>query len=351
MKRIGIMTFYFAHNYGAVWQAYALKNYLDINGKNEVNFIQFIPKKLNVYYSLNPFNDLNSLRSIKSMFGKILRNPKKVYQYIKFEQFISTKLGCTIDLNALNKNYDIFITGSDQVWNDNITGEYDEYFLSFSNNSKKISYAASFGKQNISSSTKEKIDKYLPKFDAISVREQSGINLINEIIISKVSRVCDPVFLFSKQDWEKEIEKKKLINGEFILYYSLEANDKLFNKSILLSKELNIPIFGIHPQCFNYGREVKSLRSVGPLEFLWLIKNAKVVCSNSFHAVAFSIIFEKHLFHLPHITLGSRSKELLILLGIHEEDLENVLDISKTDKSKLNELIKNSKVFLEKNVL
>lgn len=347
MKRIGILTFHFAHNYGGQLQAYALKSFLTDQGK-DVSFIGFAPQKMLDSYSLNPFKNI---KSYKSIIKKMLVYSKRKKQYDKFESFIEQQLG-------FNKNkewspetnyYDVVITGSDQVWNGDITGNYSEYYLSFVQNAKKISYAASFGKSEVSEETLRLITKYLPKFEAVSVREKSGCEVVKKAANIDVVQVCDPVFLLPKEYWTSLVTDINVLKEDFILYYSLENNKELYHRTVELSKKLNIPIYGIHPLCQKQGEEINLLQDIGPLEFIWLINNAKIVCSNSFHAVAFSVILNKKLLHLPHKTLGGRSVELLQTLGITKEDLDQVVDIEKFDYSKLKEVIRHSKMFLKDN--
>ncbi|WP_043551200.1 polysaccharide pyruvyl transferase family protein [Ruminococcus albus] len=201
INRIGIITFHFAYNYGAVLQALALSNFLTNNSYN-VKIINYYPPELHHEYSLNPFDS----RSKGEILGKAKLFFKRKRQYALFDNFVINNLTITDNvtkdkLGLLNSDFDCFITGSDQVWNDAFLNDSSPYFLSFVDSEKmSISYAASFGNKRISNEISENIKKYLPLFSWVSVRERFGVNILNLSHINS-DLVIDPVFLLSLDEW------------------------------------------------------------------------------------------------------------------------------------------------------
>lgn len=312
-KRIAILTFYFAHNYGAMLQAYALKKYLE-DLDNIVDIIPYYPEYLKQGYTISPF--LSGL-SIRRRIYNTLLYLKRYQQAKKFEMFkkkLITEEEFS-DKNTLIKliaSYDIVVFGSDQIWNDKIIGEDSTYFGA-GINSTKISYAASLGVKNLSDNQKENIKKYLPRFQAVSVREENGRQHVHKYI-SDVKVVCDPVFLLSLKKWE-EMEKSVEIPPKYILLYLLENNRTLYEYGKNYAKINHMDLCEIHPTRGICHFGAKQMKNIGPEEFLYLIKNASVVCTNSFHAVAFCIIYQKKLIHIPNSSSPERSVFILEKAG------------------------------------
>jgi hypothetical protein len=218
----------------------------------------------------------------------------------------------------------IYIVGSDQIWNDEITNGLDgNYFLDFVKHSKKTSYSASFGKEEITCD-KEKIVNYLESFDCIAVRESSGKKILQELGFDDVKVTLDPVFLLDKLDYKMLSEKPTF--SDYLLIYTLENNENIIQAARKISKEKNLKIVTIGSYLNRYKSDIH-LRSTGPKEFLGLIDNAEYILTNSFHAVCFSIIFEKQF---TYIDLNNNR-------GTRIENILNVCKLSNRKLSKLND--------------
>jgi len=299
-------------------------------------------------------------KSAKSIVSRLLRMPYKICQYHIFNDFISTLYGgkkIFSDRDTLvrvENKYDAIIVGSDQVWNDSITGASDEYYLpKLRNDTLKISYAASFGKKELSVYQKDCISRYLPSFLALSIREEDGCDDIKGIIKKDAQIVLDPVFLTSKQDWMVQCSKSRRKEPEekYMLFYSLSFDPELIRFANKIAAEQNLKIYSIHPTAMKCRVNGTQLFNVGPYEFLSLIKNAEIVCTDSFHATAFSVIFEKKYGHIRKYDKESRVESLLHRLNAYKNaeklNASNVImDLSDVDKLNLDELVKNSKDFL-----
>ena len=345
MNKIGILTFQFAHNYGALLQAYALKEYLDKYYTVEV--LNYIPKKVKYEYSINPFFS----NSFKVFLGKIKKIPKRMKQYSKFESFkkeflhLDKKIYKEEDFERKVSQLDYVVVGSDQVWNTSLTGNIETYF-SVPGAKNKISYAASFGSTDIDTFQKETIGKYLREYNAISVREKSAVDIIKNETNINVDLVCDPVFLLSKDKWNALISKisRKEIKDKYILFYSLKNDLELRKIAKKISNDTNLPIFCIHPTMSKFFDGEKLLNDVGPIEFVWLISNAHCVVSDSFHATAFSIIFRKKMYYYDASNHNTRVKSIIDILNIDAK--ENKYDFSSIDVNRLNNIVKTSQHFL-----
>lgn len=344
--RISILTFHFVENYGAQLQAYALQTYLQSMG-NEVEIFDFRPSKLIDDYKIIHF------KSLKKMIADLLRLRTRKKQTEKFKDFMNENLNLSLERydDTLNiKNFintkDVFICGSDQIWNLPLTGYSYQYFLNFINGNKcnKISYAASFG-DSIQDKDKELINSYLKEFHALSVRENSSVDIINNLTNKSSACVLDPVFLLSANQWRNlSFYDTTLVSKSYILIYDLigRGDKTLIKKAKIEAKRLNKKIISIHPLTTKrYGIDY-NLYDVGPKEFLWLIDNAEMIFTNSFHATSFSLIFQKKFVVNHRKGKLSRTKALLKLLSMECKN-----DISMIPGEDIQIINKENQIFLD----
>lgn len=346
--KIGIFTFYHAHNYGASLQAYALKTYLE--SKNyDVKIIEYVPNGMKNIYSINPFV---YSKGILQVGKKAIRSMKRFKQYMIFRDFIMRELACEGEFSWEQQMNECgtLITGSDQVWNTGITSNDDIYFLPFDNNKIKLSYAASIGSTKNIKQLEIYLNEYVTKFQGVSVREASSISLIENILKIKPTLVCDPVFLLSKNEWHNFAVGVNPEKQPYILYYSLQFNQQLYDETIKLANEQNLKIYAVHPTNQSMGKGVINLNGIGPREFVSLIENAQYVSTNSFHALVFSIIFEKDVLHYQHRDLGVRTVDLLMLMGVNRSDVDGLIMTKSLNYQDLETVIDNSKIFLSNNI-
>lgn len=298
--KIGILTFHKAKNYGALLQAYALQKKINDNNY-EAEIIDYDCPKFKNMYSLFNFKNI---RNIKSFFRELVTTYYKFQKYNKFNNFIKKYIKISNrkninrnGLNELNELYDIFITGSDQVWS-NSCADFDKtYFLDFVNNKeKKNSYAASFGMKEIPPLQNEEYKKLLNDFNKISVREERGKEIIEkELNVGNATLVCDPTFLLKKSEWE-EIALKNKIKDKYILVYDLYNSKSLINFVKDIAQKYNYKIISLQSRLKKDIEDSIAIRTAGIEEFITLFKNAEIVVTNSFHGTVFSIIFNKKFF-------------------------------------------------------
>lgn len=344
--KVGILTFHRAINYGAVLQTFALQKVLSRYCECEV--IDYRCKYIENLYK--PFN-ISKDRFIRSLISTILKYRSRKIKMIKFYKFLdnNVKLSPSFnksDLKNIEDNYDVFITGSDQVWNNSCAGFDKTYFLDFvSDKRKKNSYAASFGFNKIPNHLEQEYFRLLQGYNNISVREKSGSVIIKCLLGRNVSVHIDPTFLLTKEEWQEyayPIHQKK----KYILLYSVLKPDKILDYATRLSRETGYKIIYINDSPIKK-INAQYLRCSSPEEFLGLFNEAEYVITNSFHGTVFSIIFEKKFF----AEVNSKGKmnyriiDLLEKIGLENRIITNYSTIS-------NELIDykkvNKKIGLEK---
>lgn len=327
------ITFHKAINYGAILQTYALQqSILKLGIDNDI--IDYDCKLISNEYKLINTKSIKSL--IKSSIKSLITFKMFFCKKNKFKLFIKKYIVLTNPVNKdilkseeFNNKYNFFITGSDQVWNYEITNLDDPYFLNFVKDKSKIkSYAASFGVGCIPESLKLKYKNYLERFSSILVREKTGANIIENLIDKKVNIVLDPVLLLNQNEWNKIIFKTNFedIKNNYILVYMSTPYIKIFAEK--LSLKYNIPIFNIADFILRKRDKIGQTKSeLGPEEFISAIKNARFIITGSFHAVVFSIIYNKDFFinNVDKIkeNRSSRQKDLLDLLEIKDREIFN----------------------------
>lgn len=305
MKKVGIITYHNINNYGTMLQAYALQHIIEkLNCDVEIIDYTLKDKQLNKFQKIKKYlllfakNPTRIFRLIYNFLNrkKIKLQNDKFYEFYK--EYIKLSLNCSSlgELERLKDKYDIYLVGSDQTWNPYLAISSDAYLLAFVSNDKvKASYAPSVGVSYISEEKKQHMKEYLKTFDYLSCRDLKGKEIIEDMLGREVKLVVDPTLLITKEQWlqqSKEIDVPK----EYILCYSLGANNACRNCADNLGKQKNIPVLHIYTNSRSAMSNRHTIYDVGPLEFIYLINNAKYVCTDSFHATIFSINFEKQFF-------------------------------------------------------
>ena len=299
--KIGILTFCNGYNYGAILQCYALQRFLN-NNKIDAEIINFKKEKM---FNKKGYNFLSMSYLLRKIYAFFYQKQIKIKK-TKFNNFFKNNIrhfpNDSVDENNVTeiaKRYDIIIFGSDQIWNMNekIYDRSKIFFGDFEFSGKRISYAASFGDSiEVAKQNADYIKKMLKKFDAISVREKTGNDFLSEYGISN-DLVVDPTLLLKANEWNKLCKKSTFnkIPKKYILYYSVNCKKYSWKIAKKLSKLTGIKVINLeeHPKIF--GANFINDYTEGPEEFLYLIKNAEYIVTNSFHGTIFSLIFNKKL--------------------------------------------------------
>lgn len=323
MKKVGILTFHRAKNYGAILQAYALKETLcNMNCSTSIiNYVSplmlygrkynFIPKQIKLF--------LQFLKKIKS-----LNTLKTYYNFNKFRKLFFNEI--KLRNIKFDKQFDLFITGSDQVFNPRITGFDKNYFLDFVQDKNKcFSYAASFGLsyKDLTDVEKNFIKENLKSFRMLSLREREGVDIVNKLLEIKTEVHIDPSLLLNRQDWLKISKIPKEDN--FAILFLLEQNEKLVNFAYNLAKSKNIDLIYFNP--YNKKINIKTkIVNPSPQEWLGYMLKAKYILTNSFHGLCFSINFNKQFFvdFTSNNKFNSRLENLLNLLDLKDRLIDNI---------------------------
>ena len=301
MKRIATITFHCSLNYGSALQAYALQQVL-INHGYYNRIIDYYSADYEQYRIIPRTISSTSLR-------RFARNMYFFRAYFKrmnaFEQFQKKMLLRTErfdnweKLHKLNSEFNVFICGSDQIWNIDCTkGANPAYFLGFVDEDKiKIAYGPSLGKTQFRLFQDYSIaGNLINKIDYISVREANTIPVLKEICEKKIEHVVDPTLLLNAGQYPVKRPAIKDEENQFIFVYKLGSNNEIFSYVNELSAAKNLPIYYVTRSESRRTKKLvkgKDMFGCTPQEFLWLIQNARYVVTDSFHAVVFSVLFHK----------------------------------------------------------
>ena len=384
--KLGIVSCYFINNYGSILQAYALQEFFCAKGVTcDTVSVEGLKPYLNAkkrqYYLRNIYQTGLLLSKLPMISLKILqkinyRNLGQMYseRVQKFDQFRTNfKLSkenpsSPEQLTALAAMYDRIVVGSDQLWRpDNLFPEY--YTLRWvPDEIPKASYATSFGVSKLDRRDRERARGFLTRLSAISVRESSGSRLVKELTGKIAPTVCDPVFLLSKQQWTTLSDPSRCPNRKYIFTYFLGKERECRKFTERLSAVTGLPVAGvIHNDAYLASDETidSPIGSCSPNEFLGLIANAEYVCTDSFHATAFSTIFHKNFFVFPRSAskkhgTNARLESFLQAAGLTDRWISSprtIHDIPlceidfKTVDQKIGILIRQSHAFIENELL
>ncbi|MPQ42300.1 polysaccharide pyruvyl transferase family protein [Clostridium tarantellae] len=364
--KIYTITCHDVYNHGASLQAYALMKYLENQGHN-VEIIDYKPDYLSNHYNMfsidNPKWDKNFIS--KSIY-LTLKIPSRIIGRKRknaFDKFTRKNLKITNKRYKSNEDLlnnmplgDAYICGSDQIWNSlHRNGRDRAFYLNFAPDNKiKASYAASFATDFVSKEYENLVKENVNKLDGVGVREVSGVNILNNLGIKKAVNVLDPVFLLGKEEWSNIGEE--VFDEKYLLVYDFDKNSFIEKLAKDIAKEKGYKIYTISH--YKAGYEDRSFRYSGPETFVSLVRNAEFVISNSFHAVVFSLIYEKEVVIVNRTeNINTRMRDLLCLVNLKERlvtektyNLDKLLNpINYVEVKKiLNKNIKFSKNYLEK---
>lgn len=333
---ISTITLHGAHNYGAMLQAFALKEHLNKVG-HTVSVTDYLTptatsKNRKIKFSSSPRGCARSLVATLSWRQWCQR-------YHAFEKFKVQNMNLTRryqSIEELRKSpppADAYICGSDQIWNPELPLE-PQFFLDFGNDSqKRLSYAASFGLASAPQSKLSDLKKHFERFDAISVRESTGVQIVQKTG-HHADLVVDPTLLLDRNQW-LQIATGSAPSGDYILTYCLEESPAFLGNLEQFARHTGLPVFAIATSIINRQKSAtKIIKTAGPTDFLRLLANASYVFTNSFHGTAFALNFGRPLIGIPHSTRNGRMETLLEKLGwpnsqvTRETSMEKLIEIA-----------------------
>lgn len=382
MKKIGIITIHNSHNYGACLQAFALYKYIELQG-NDCEIIDlhrpihkdYIYEKKYSSYRNNPFTiKLRLKNGIKKCLLKLFRHNTSYDAFTsKIAEDRFRKFNATIKyskayyrISDLKKDppiYDLYISGSDQLWNPSQPYCLEPYFLTFvPDGKKKISYATSIGITELTYKEQNDFKQWLDSYDAISIRENQAKLLLDSFMNKNIIQVADPTFLLDASFW-KEIAIYPSTGQKYILLFMLSKNEDIINYAIRLKNESKLQLIILKNTRLRYNPNNYIIdNDCGPLEFLGYLGNADMVITDSFHCTVFSLLMGAKNFYSyisPNSKRGSRITDLLETFGLLNHLLPSGLSMNyetlihnKINFANIEEIIESEKVrsrnFLDK---
>ena len=353
MKKVGILTMHQVRNYGSFAQAYATCRSIEKFGY-ETELIDYTYP-----------NEAHCTK--KSAIGKLLHIGNLMTKSLipgrphrKFEQHYREAYKSFYKLSRAYKNreeimanppkYDIYLVGSDQVWNDRYINTDDTFFLGFAPaNSKKIAFASSFGRIRLDKCNESFFREKLNSLDKISVRETSGVKLVEDLTgRDDVKKVLDPTLLLNANEWREISIPFNRAKRPYIFVYGSHCEEYMLSTARKIADEKGWDVYTVNGTIFDYyNKKAHCLLDIGPREWMGLIDNAELVFACSFHGVAFSIQFNTPFFALfkgdeqfdsrvsSFLTELSLEKHCL-LVGTSNIDLDNAYE---EDWNKVNKLL------------
>ncbi|MGN0811933.1 MAG: polysaccharide pyruvyl transferase family protein [Candidatus Coproplasma sp.] len=292
-KRIGIITIKDDWNIGNRLQNLALQTFLE-----RQNFQVKTIILRNNYKQLTHKSDF--IRLIKNLYiYQLLRccfkskrnNALRTISFKKFNKNIKNyrkEIRVRTNFDLLDKEFDYFVCGSDQIWNPNLyNDDLKINTLTFTSENKKIAISPSIACKELTENQRNVLKKCLVDFKYLSCREDLGAEQIQEITNKKCVRLIDPTLMLSKLDYQKYFRKCQMPSQNFVLCYFLGDKDDTYYSFInVLKQEYNLDVKDVSPTADS---------NCGPGEFLYLISKASLIITDSYHGAIFSVIFEKPL--------------------------------------------------------
>lgn len=323
--KINTITCHDVYNLGASLQAYALQTYLQKQG-HEVEIIDYKPDYLSGHFKLwgvyNPIFDkllIKQLYLLVKLPGRLLalRRKKAFDVFTKNYLHLTRRYHSNEELKKDPPIADAYIAGSDQIWNTVFkNGRDPAFYLDFAPRDKlRLSYAASLATKEIAEKYRPFVAQMIKNLDYVSVREKSSLSVLQSLGRSDAVAVCDPVFLLSKEEWSKMCIDRGFESNKYLLVYDFDNNPVVEQIAKGVAKTKGLDIYNVGPFRKSYAK--MNFVYAGPLEFLTLVKEADYIISNSFHATAFSLIFQKQFCTFKRKeAINERMVSLLVDLGL-----------------------------------
>lgn len=340
-KTAGLITIHVGPNFGSVLQTYATCKVLE---RHDImpTLINYIPRRV----TISGF--LSNRKTLKSKLWAIMGLPIVLINDLIYSGFVkkycklTKKIYNEAGLRRLSLKFDLFIVGSDQVWNSKHNEGVDVmYYLPYvPSNIVKVAFASSFGREKLDKEEMDRIRPWLLDFKAISVREASGVSVLASMGIGKVIQLVDPTFLLSKEEWRDQLISRKIISEPYLLMYlpyNIVNKEDIYSyaRTIATHNKWKIVTFSWDIRKDKFAD--KTMVFASPEDFLSLMYYADYVITNSFHGTAFSINLNKQFSVFQPSEFSTRILSILDLVNLQERLVTNAQDV--TVRNKQNEKI------------
>ena len=295
--KVGLITFHYSHNFGGNLQAYATQKAIEALGHDcEIIDYRIAEGSSNQERTVNAYLKKANYWLFRALYNNQFKNRNRLFETFRSRYMNLGEKTYHYGQELLNDPpvYDVYISGSDQIWNPVFYTQTNAFLLDFApGRRKKISYAASFGVGDIDEEQKERYRTYLSRYSAISVREEQGKKIVYDLVQKHAFHAADPTLLIQRAQWEKDLPAASPVEKPYICCYSLSGDAGLFDYIDEISKKTGLPVVSVSHTRGQAGRGYIKRYGIGPLEFLDTIRNARFICTDSYHGMLFSIIFEK----------------------------------------------------------
>ena len=328
--KVAIITFHRAYNYGSPLQAYASQKVFEKRG-HVVKIIDYItPRgtKLKVYWAKGSNYRAGIISRIiyrLAKIGSIILREQTLGRFVRSRLNLTKKYITPGDLEKDPPKADIYVTGSDQVWNSYYNQGIDRsYYLDFlPENARRISFVSSFGKTELDPDETGKVRQLLSRYEKLSVREDSAVKIITDLGLEAPVHLIDPTLMLRKEEW-LEMASPRLVRepylilmfydheSDYAIKYARKIADEKGLKLVKLSGEMTKP--PMVDQLFTHRT---------PSDFISLFYHADFIVTNSFHGLAFSLNLEKQFIAIPRVQFNTRIESLLRLVGLSDRFVTN----------------------------
>ncbi|MBN1947001.1 MAG: polysaccharide pyruvyl transferase family protein [Bradymonadales bacterium] len=327
-KRIGLVTIHRALNVGAALQVYSTCKAVEALG-HAIEIIDYHPQDAPSRRMGRTFSPGRLLSQVDSLLNYRQRQ-RQLRRFHQFQERLPIRpptLHTVADVRRQRFDYDLYVCGSDQIWNPTLLtrGIGEPYYLEFVKDRRKVSYAPSFGVEEIPPGQRDRMAELINGIDRLSVRERSGVRIVEKLTGRKAEHLLDPTLLLDPIEFE-EIAEDPSLDVPFLFVYptqypkkreQIEAMQEIARRlglriAIALSK-------AFHPRWLL--ERATFLWDVGPSQFLGLIRKASYVVTNSYHGTALSIALRKNLAVIPHAHYNTRMESLLSILDLGHRQL------------------------------
>lgn len=338
MKSVAIISRHAISNYGSLLQAYALEKVIRDLGY-DASTIDYILTEEKSWHlcRIDIANSAWNSDPLRRMVFYTINIPNRAIQFSKFSKFRKELLHLTKEYSSIKElktsppTVDLYCTGSDQVWNETIHDKLDWcYFLDFLDKQKRIAYAASFGKDTVKNEVQARVKVALSKYSKISVRETSGIDILTNLNLTG-DVVLDPTLLLNHADWDDVIGNAISSNEKYVLLYQIHKNEKLVEYAKNYAKKVGCKVINISVSYTQRKEGIVFKWLPNYKEVLALLRDAYCVVTDSFHATAFSINFNKQFVTILPKLSASRIRSFLSLMKLENRVLSDTTNYELPD--------------------
>lgn len=355
--KISVITLHRVRNYGSSLQTLATQMFLE--GLDcEVEIIDYYPERYSSFGLMKRLkNKSNRLEKnpVLLFMAKVAIAPSYYKKHLVFDKFLKKYILLTEQTYKSEKELvsnlpkaDAYCTGSDQVWNSHWNEGVDRpFYLSFlPDDVFRFSYASSIGGEKLSDAEKMEVVPLLKKYKHISVREDSGVQVLSNCGIGNVQQVLDPTLLFDAETWSPYVSNRYR-GQKFVLTYNLHHDKRIDQYAVELAKKHNIKVLNISYNWHDIVRPGHLVWCPAVEEYLGLIRDAAYVVTDSFHATAFSLIFATKFIDIFPEQASARLRSVLRLTETETRGFDEMPDIKaadvETDFDKVHEILREER--------